>query len=73
MNIVILYQLAQDSFPTDPENMNPIRQLFLVEKSIFQFFENPIKYKPILKLLIGNTHMDLVTFDELKNRFFNEK
>ena len=43
----ILYQLAQNSFPTDPENMNPIRQLFLVEKSIFQFFENPIKYKPI--------------------------
>ena len=33
----ILYQLAQDSFPTDPENMNPIRQLFLVEKSTFRF------------------------------------
>ena len=43
----ILYQLAQDSFLADPENINLIRQLFLVEKSIFQFFENPIKYKPI--------------------------
>ena len=72
MNIVILYQLAQDSFPTDPENMNPIRQLFLVEKSIFQFFEN-LSNINLLKLLIGNTHRDLVTFDELKNRFFNEK
>ena len=43
----ILYKIVHNSFPTDSENMNPIRQLFLVEKSIFQFFENPIKYKPI--------------------------
>ena len=68
----ILYQLAQNSFPTDPENMNPIRQLFLVEKSIFSIHQkslNPYVYS----LSDFNRFIFDRVFEELKNRFFDEK
>ena len=59
--VFILCQIDQLTFPTDSENMNPIRALFLVENHDFQpkYLSKSTKLMKMMKFLMSSLITDI--------------